>query len=636
MTTPINKDFSDFMNQFKGWVLDMDSIEHNNRKIDSHIDASVDTEKRQYVGKIQKEEVDTFIKDYLIITNDSCKSICNIDGFDYSKYIACKNTSNVLIKHNGNNFSVLKKAINTNIFQQCVKDDILFFDDVLVAGFIRSHFENINDDDFMLIIKDIFKYIVDEYVDEYIKSSNLTVVISINSVVEYFSKSLIRYFTDSYNLLKTTKKQLHNLRFIFLTDKSTELDKDIQIFINMHEFEQIDFELQMLEKIFYNALYKDIDPSLLKYFDVYNLPRWLISKWVIENNQNCTFDNLQRFLMRNYGFDIAQSNIKEEKIKEIETNILSKLKGQDFTVKYILQLFYGYMQTIRFKKPLVLFFAGPSGVGKTYLAKLLARQLGWPLVRKDMGEYLEWHSTAKLTGTAPGYAWYKDSRTLVDELKWKSNSIILFDEIEKAHPNVLKLLFSLLDEGIITDGKGNTAMLKGGHIIIFTSNIFTNIEEVRKAIMKIDPEREREFTTVYNMIREQEQEYANTKKLTIDSSEIMQWFNTINGWLKTALTKKIDNAFVNRIQLFSLFNSIQDKKILEQIGDLEYQNIIKDIADPEIKKEYEKVWAEKRDIIIETILTSKTVQERGGRDIREIVFNLLNSYIGIKTVNLFE
>ena len=125
-------------------------------------------------------------------------------------------------------------------------------------------------------------------------------------------------------------------------------------------------------------------------------------------------------------------------------------------------------------KPLgVFFFVGTTGVGKTALAKVLSQQLfadEKALIRIDMSEYMEKHSVSKLIGSPPGYLAYEEGGQLTEKVRNHPFSVILFDELEKAHPDVLNVLLQLLDEGILTDSKGRTVSFKQT-IIIFTSNV---------------------------------------------------------------------------------------------------------------------------------------------------------------------
>ena len=129
------------------------------------------------------------------------------------------------------------------------------------------------------------------------------------------------------------------------------------------------------------------------------------------------------------------------------------------------------------KRPPSFIFVGPTGVGKTELAKTLAYEMFGSedaIIRIDMSEYMESHSTAKLIGSPPGYVGYDDAGQLTEKVKRKPYSIILLDEIEKAHQDVFNLLLQILDDGKLTDSQGNTVSFENT-IIIMTSNAGSNL-----------------------------------------------------------------------------------------------------------------------------------------------------------------
>ncbi len=148
------------------------------------------------------------------------------------------------------------------------------------------------------------------------------------------------------------------------------------------------------------------------------------------------------------------------------------------------------------KRPIGSFiFLGPTGVGKTELAKSLASYLfdtDKALLRLDMSEFMERHSVARLIGAPPGYVGYEEGGYLTEAVRRRPYSVILFDEIEKAHADVFNLLLQILDEGRLTDGKGRTVDFRHS-VIILTSNIGSqeifahhgDLEELRPHLMKV-------------------------------------------------------------------------------------------------------------------------------------------------------
>ena len=165
-----------------------------------------------------------------------------------------------------------------------------------------------------------------------------------------------------------------------------------------------------------------------------------------------------------------------ELINSLEVNIKGKLYGQDDTVQQVLERVYVSFAGIGNEtKPTASFlFLGPTGTGKTELAKLLSKNLDMPLLKYDMSEYGEKHSVSSLIGPPPGYVGFGDSQVgggrLINELSKNPHSIMLFDEVEKAHPDIFNIFLQMLDEGKITGSNGKVVNCKNT-IIIMTSNL---------------------------------------------------------------------------------------------------------------------------------------------------------------------
>ena len=160
----------------------------------------------------------------------------------------------------------------------------------------------------------------------------------------------------------------------------------------------------------------------------------------------------------------------------LEQKVKTKLYGQDAVVDSVLEKIYVARAGLKaMNKPIGNFlFLGPTGTGKTELAKLLSENLGMKLLRYDMSEYQEKHTVAKLIGAPPGYVGYDDGNLgggmLISDIEKNPNCVILFDEVEKAHPDIMNLLLSLMDEGTITSSNGKKADARNS-IVILTSNL---------------------------------------------------------------------------------------------------------------------------------------------------------------------
>ena len=166
---------------------------------------------------------------------------------------------------------------------------------------------------------------------------------------------------------------------------------------------------------------------------------------------------------------------EKEKVLNLEDNLRKRVKGQDEALNLVSDAIIRSRSGIKDpNRPIGSFiFLGPTGVGKTEVAKSLAYELfddEHHMIRIDMSEYMEKYSVSRLIGAAPGYIGYEEGGQLTEAVRRNPYSIVLFDEIEKAHPDVLNLLLQILDDGRLTDSNGRTVDFKNT-IIIMTSNV---------------------------------------------------------------------------------------------------------------------------------------------------------------------
>ena len=166
------------------------------------------------------------------------------------------------------------------------------------------------------------------------------------------------------------------------------------------------------------------------------------------------------------------------KLLNLENNLHKGVIGQDEAVEAVSRAIRRNRAGLKStKKPPSFIFVGPTGVGKTELAKSLSYEMFGnedSIIRIDMSEYMESHSTSKLIGSPPGYVGYDDAGQLTEKVKRNPYSIVLLDEIEKAHPDVFNILLQVLDDGRLTDSQGNTISFENT-IIIMTSNAGSNL-----------------------------------------------------------------------------------------------------------------------------------------------------------------
>ncbi|MBQ7835579.1 MAG: ATP-dependent Clp protease ATP-binding subunit [Ruminiclostridium sp.] len=193
-----------------------------------------------------------------------------------------------------------------------------------------------------------------------------------------------------------------------------------------------------------------------------------------ESELRVTAEDIAKAVQRRSRVPVNVSGEQEEEILTLEERLRNRITGQNQAVSAVCSAIKRSCSGINRKnRPLGTFlFAGPTGVGKTELSKALSELLfgdKYALIRFDMSEFMEKHSVSALIGAPAGYAGYEDGGRLVEAVRKKPHSVVLFDEIEKAHPDVLNLLLQILDDGQVTAADGRKASLKSCIIIMITN-----------------------------------------------------------------------------------------------------------------------------------------------------------------------
>lgn len=196
-------------------------------------------------------------------------------------------------------------------------------------------------------------------------------------------------------------------------------------------------------------------------------------------DQEITVENLAHVIELWTGIPASKICESElEKVTDLEKVLKERIIGQDEAVEKVATAVKRSRVRINDNaRPASFIFVGPTGVGKTELVKQLSAQLfdsTEPLIRVDMSEYMEKHTVSRLVGSPPGYVGYDEAGQLTEKIRRKPYSVVLFDEIEKAHPDVLNILLQILDEGFVTDAQGRKVNFSNT-VIVMTSNAGSNI-----------------------------------------------------------------------------------------------------------------------------------------------------------------
>lgn len=229
-----------------------------------------------------------------------------------------------------------------------------------------------------------------------------------------------------------------------------------------------------------NSKLDDIDASLTEKKDEYNMKKAQTTTMVSE-------EIIKDIIAKRTGIPVSKiAGSEMDKIQHLEDIMHERLIDQERAVKSVAQAVRRGRAGLKSnQRPIGSFvFMGPSGVGKTELAKTLAEVLFGQeeaMIRFDMTEFMEKHEVAKLLGPPPGYVGYEEGGKLTEAVRQKQYAVVLFDEVEKAHPDIFNILLQILDDGRLTDNKGRTISFKNT-VVICTSNIGTRL--IQEELMK--------------------------------------------------------------------------------------------------------------------------------------------------------
>ena len=324
-------------------------------------------------------------------------------------------------------------------------------------------------------------------------------------------------------------------------------------------------------------------------------------KWKDSNTKKVmtlNSENIAQVIATWTGIPVAKiTETENEKLRHLEENLHKRVVGQDEAVSAVAKAIRrGRVGLTDPNRPTGSFlFLGPTGVGKTELAKALAEAMFGnenSMIRVDMSEFMEPHSVAKLIGAPPGYVGYDEGGQLTEKVRRKPYSVILFDEVEKAHPDVMNMLLQILEDGRLTDSQGRTVNFKNT-IIIMTSNIGARL---------ITDKNKLGFTGENNIEESKKQDYENTKK------EVM-----------AELKKQFRPELLNRIDDIIVFHKLENEDV-KKIIDIMLSQVTKRLEAQNIKIEITES--------VKDLIAKKGVDNNyGARPLRRAIQNMLEDKI---------
>ena len=405
---------------------------------------------------------------------------------------------------------------------------------------------------------------------------------SIDDTIEII-QGIKKYYEDYHKVLisndvieKTVKMSEKYIHDRFLPDKAIDLIDEACSRINLnnkelYEIEVIKNKLAKIAEEKEEAVSSDSTEDYQKAADL-KTKECILNDRLEELNKNLqlkalTVQDIAEVIENWTKIPVTKiTEAETQKLLNLEANLHKRIIGQNTAVSAVAKAIRrnrAGLQTT--KRPPSFIFVGPTGVGKTELAKALASEMFGSedsIIRIDMSEYMESHSTSKLIGSPPGYVGYDDAGQLTEKVKRKPYSIILLDEIEKAHPDVFNILLQVLDDGKLTDSQGNTVNFENT-IIIMTSNAGSNLNTNSIGFGKQSVDNEKINSALKELFRP---EFLNRvdEIVTFDSLTSDELLQIID-----LLLKHTDEALANKDIKLSVTASAK-KYVLEKGTDLKY------------------------------------------------------------------
>ena len=396
----------------------------------------------------------------------------------------------------------------------------------------------------------------------------------------------------------------------FLPDKAIDLVDEAASRVKMRTYTQPDTLKKLEEEI--SAMNKEKDDAIkVQDFekaaglrDKINVEKEKLQKekekWESKNTKSITTlteEDIAEVVASWTGVPVKKlTQTENEKLRNLEQTLHQRVIGQNEAVDAVAKAIRrGRVGLKDPNRPIGSFlFLGPTGVGKTELSKALAESLFGnedAMIRIDMSEYMEGHSVSKLIGSPPGYVGFDEGGQLTEKIRRKPYSVILFDEIEKAHPDVMNMLLQILDDGRLTDAQGRTVNFKNT-VIIMTSNIGARLITDKTTL----------GFSAGDKNEESQKEYETIKK-------------DVMGELK----KQFRPEFINRIDEIIVFHKLNDEDI-KQIIDIMLNQVTKRMA--------EKGYELEIDNSVKELIAKKGVDTNyGARPLKRAIQNILEDKI---------
>ena len=396
----------------------------------------------------------------------------------------------------------------------------------------------------------------------------------------------------------------------FLPDKAIDLVDEAASRVKMRTYTQPDTLKKLEEEI--SAMNKEKDDAIkvqdfekaASLRDKINVEKEKLQKekekWESKNTKSITTlteEDIAEVVASWTGVPVKKlTQTENEKLRNLEQTLHQRVIGQNEAVDAVAKAIRrGRVGLKDPNRPIGSFlFLGPTGVGKTELSKALAESLFGnedAMIRIDMSEYMEGHSVSKLIGSPPGYVGFDEGGQLTEKIRRKPYSVILFDEIEKAHPDVMNMLLQILDDGRLTDAQGRTVNFKNT-VIIMTSNIGARLI-TDKTTLGFSAKDKKD---------ESQKEYETIKK-------------DVMGELK----KQFRPEFINRIDEIIVFHKLNDEDI-KQIIDIMLNQVTKRMAEKSYKFEI--------DNSVKELIAKKGVDtDYGARPLKRAIQNILEDKI---------